>query len=131
MRDRPLFAAIYAVLVLSIAGVPPMSGFWAKFLVIGAAFASGTPLHATLGVIALVAGFLTLYSMTMLWTQAFWRVPERGALATRRIPPAMMLAVALLAACTLGIGLGIEPVLRLARESAVQVMSTASLARER
>ena len=131
MRDHPRFSLLYGVLVLSIAGVPPMSGFWAKFLVIDAAFASGTRWHASLGVVALVAGFLTLYSMTILWTQAFWRVPERGVLATRRIPPAMIVAVALLAACTLGIGLGVEPVLRLARATATQVMSTASLARER
>ena len=131
MRDRPLFSALYAVLVLSIAGVPPMSGFWAKFLVIGATFESGTRWHASLGVLALVAGFLTLYSMTILWTQAFWRLPERGALVTRRIPFAMIVAVGLLAACTLGLGLGVEPVLRLARASASQVMSSEPIARER
>jgi multicomponent Na+:H+ antiporter subunit D len=125
MRDRPLFAALFAVLALSISGVPPMSGFWAKFLVIDAAFRTGSPSHAWLAVVALVTGALTLYSMSTLWTQAFWRTRDRGRNATRRIPPAMLIAVALLAACTLGIGLAVEPVARLARDSALQMMPAA------
>ena len=119
MRDRPLFAALFALLALSISGVPPLSGFWAKFLVIDAAFRTGSPWYAWLAVVALVAGLLTLYSMSTLWTQAFWRTRDRGRHATRRIPPAMLVAVALLAACTLGIGLAVEPVARLARDSAL------------
>jgi multicomponent Na+:H+ antiporter subunit D len=118
MRDQPLFALLFAALVLSISGVPPMSGFWAKFLVIDAAFRSGSSGHVWLAVIALVTGALTLYSMSTLWTQAFWRTRDRARNASRRIPPAMLVAVGLLAACTLGIGLVVEPVMRLAHESA-------------
>lgn len=122
MRQRPIFTTAFALLALSISGVPPLSGFWAKFLVIDAAFRAGSPWHVLLGVVALVAGILTLYSMTILWTQAFWRKQESDRLATRRIPPAMIAAVALLAASTLGIGLAVEPVVRLARDAAAQVM---------
>jgi multicomponent Na+:H+ antiporter subunit D len=126
MRDHPLFAGLFAVLALSISGVPPLSGFWAKFLVIDAAFRTGSPWYAWLAVVALVVGFLTLYSMSMLWTQAFWRTGDGGRRANRRIPPAMVMAVALLAACTLGIGLAVEPVARLARASALQMTSGAT-----
>jgi multicomponent Na+:H+ antiporter subunit D len=126
MRDHPLFAGLFAVLVLSISGVPPLSGFWAKFLVIDAAFRTGSPGYAWLAVVALVVGFLTLYSMSMLWTQAFWRTGDGARRANRRIPPAMVMAVALLAACTLGIGLAVEPVARLARASALQMTSGAT-----
>jgi multicomponent Na+:H+ antiporter subunit D len=118
MRERPLFAGLFAALVLSIAGVPPLSGFWAKFLVIDAAVRTGSPWNAGLAVVALVAGALTLYSMSTLWTRAFWRTREGRGPASRAIPPAMVAAVALLAACTLGIGVAVEPVARLARESA-------------
>ena len=78
MREQPLFAALFAVLALSISGVPPLSGFWAKFLVIDAAFRTRSPWYAWLAVVALVTGALTLYSMSTLWTQAFWRTRERG-----------------------------------------------------
>jgi multicomponent Na+:H+ antiporter subunit D len=122
MRDHPLFTALFAVLALSIAGVPPLSGFWAKFLVVDAAFRAGSAWSAWLAVIALVAGVLTLYSMSTLWTRAFWRPRDRGRNLTHRIPPAMLAAVALLAACTLGIGIAVEPVARLAREGAAQMV---------
>jgi multicomponent Na+:H+ antiporter subunit D len=128
MRDQPLFALLFAVLALSISGVPPMSGFWAKFLVIDAAFRGGSSWQAWLAVVALVTGALTLYSMSALWTQAFWRTRDRGRTASRRIPPAMLAAVGLLAACTLGIGLVVEPVARLARESAISLVPPSSRA---
>jgi multicomponent Na+:H+ antiporter subunit D len=129
MRDRPLFAALFAVLALSLSGTPPLSGFWAKFLVIDAAFRTGSPWHACLAVIALLAAILTLYSMSTLWTRAFWRTPDQGRIAARRIPPAMLVAVALLAACTLGIGLVVEPVARLSRDIALHMVPVAMPAR--
>lgn len=125
MRDHPLFAALFAVLALSISGVPPFSGFWAKFLVIDAAFRTGSPWSAWLAVIALVAGALTLYSMSTLWTRAFWRTRDGGRIASRRIPPAMLVAVALLTACTIGIGIAVDPVVRLARTSTLLITPVA------
>ena len=126
MRDQPLFAALFALLALSISGMPPLSGFWAKFLVIDAAFRTGSPWYAWLAVVALAAGALTLYSMSTLWTQAFWRTRDHGRRAARRIPPAMVIAVAMFAASTLAIGLAVEPIARLARESAARMTSAAS-----
>lgn len=125
MREQPLFAALFAVLALSISGIPPLSGFWAKLLVIDAAFRAASPWYGWLAVIALAAGFLTLYSMSTLWTRAFWRTPARGGKATRPIPPAMVVAIALTAACTIGIGLAVEPFARLSRDTAVRMMPVA------
>jgi multicomponent Na+:H+ antiporter subunit D len=129
MRDHPGFAAAFAVLALSISGVPPLSGFWAKFLVIDAALRTQSPWYALLAGVALFAGFMTLYSMSTLWAQAFWRTRHRGRSVGHRIPPAMVVAVSLLAACTLGIGLLVEPVARLARDSALQVAGVAASGR--
>ena len=126
MRDQPLFAGLFAVLALSISGVPPLSGFWAKLLVIDAAFRAGSPGSAWLAVVALATGFLTLYSMSTLWTRAFWRGRDRGRSAARRIPPAMLAAVALMAACTLGLGIAVEPVARLARDVALRMTPAAA-----
>jgi multicomponent Na+:H+ antiporter subunit D len=123
IREHPFFSSLFAVLALSISGIPPMSGFWAKALVIDAAFRARTPWSGWLAVVALVTGFLTMYSMSTVWTRAFWQ-PRRGdGRAPRRIPGAMVTAVGLLAACTVGLGLAIEPAVRLARAAALQLPS--------
>jgi multicomponent Na+:H+ antiporter subunit D len=123
MRERPLTAALFATLALSLSGIPPLSGFWAKFLVIDAAFRGGA---FWLGVMALIVGLLTLYSMSKVWTDAFWRSPPRARKLTRGVPPAMLGAVALLAACTMGIGLAVGPISSFARAAAVQMLPSAA-----
>jgi multicomponent Na+:H+ antiporter subunit D len=126
IREHPRFSMLFAVLALSIAGVPPLSGFWAKALVIDAAFRSATPAAGWLVAVALVTGFLTLYSMSVVWTQTFWRPRKRAGHMARPIPPAMIASVALLAACTLGLGLAIEPAVRLSRTAAAQLTPSAA-----
>ena len=41
MYRNPLLAALFLIPALSLAGLPPLSGFWAKFLVIDATFRAG------------------------------------------------------------------------------------------
>lgn len=118
MFHQPLFAGLFALLAFSMVGVPPLSGFWGKVFVIDAAFRGG---KVWLAVVALVVGFLTLYSMSKLWSQAFWKAPPRTRRAPRRIPVAMIVALALLCACTLGIGLAVEPVWEYVSAAARQV----------
>jgi len=127
IREHPRFSALFAVLALSISGVPPLSGFWAKAFVIDAAFRSESPVAVWLVAVAVVTGFLTLYSMSVLWTQAFWRRRTREGHVARPIPPAMVAGVALLAACTLGLGLAIEPAVRLSRDAAAQLRPDAAM----
>lgn len=122
MRDRPFFAAMFALLAFSISGVPPLSGFWAKFLVIDAALRLDDLSGAMLALVAIIVSFLTLYSMSKLWTQAFWKTPMRDGHAARVIPGAMVWSVGILAMCTLVIGLAPDFLLQFAREAAVQIV---------
>lgn len=101
VRSQPLLAALVAVPILSLAGIPPFSGFWAKLLVIRGSFAVGL---GWLGVVALLVGLLTIFSMSSVWARAFWQ-PRADGLRARRVPPAMLLAIGLLSAATLAIGL--------------------------
>ncbi len=66
---RPLIAALFAIPALSLAGLPPFSGFVAKFAVISAGIEAASPVIVT---VALVAGALTLLSMTKIWLGVFW-----------------------------------------------------------
>jgi multicomponent Na+:H+ antiporter subunit D len=122
IREHPYFSALFAVLALSISGIPPLSGFWAKALVIDAAFRGGGAWAWGLAAVALMTGFLTLYSMSTVWMLAFWQ-PRRGAATARALPAAMLVAVGLLAACTVGLGLAVEPAVRMSRAAALQLTS--------
>jgi len=66
---KPLIAAFFAIPALSLAGLPPFSGFVAKFAVISAGIDEN---ETAIVVVALVAGALTLLSMTKIWLGVFW-----------------------------------------------------------
>jgi len=125
MVHHPMFAGLFAMLAFSMVGIPPFSGFWGKVFVIDAAFRGGS---VWLAVVALIVGFLTLYSMSILWSQAFWKAAPRSRRMLRRIPPAMTFAMAVICACTLGIGLAVEPVSEFVHAAARQMTSGGTMA---
>lgn len=122
---RPMLALLFALMALSLVGIPPLSGFWAKLLVLQEAFAQRRFVWAALG---LLVSLLTLYSMMKIWLEAFWkRHPESGdegesAAASdwqaRRVflAPAWA-AICALAVVTLAIGLAPQALIEFARDA--------------
>ena len=55
-QTRPLFAAAIAIFMFSLAGIPPLFGFWPKLLVFNAAVASGYLSLAVAGILGTVIG---------------------------------------------------------------------------
>jgi NADH-quinone oxidoreductase subunit N len=55
-RTHPTMAFFFAVLMFSLAGIPPLAGFFAKFYVFLAAIKAGLYMLAVLGVLASVVG---------------------------------------------------------------------------
>jgi len=126
-RHRPGVALLFLIPALSLAGVPPLSGFFAKFIIIRA----GIEVSAwTITGIALLVGLLTLYSMIKIWVEVFWKtVPEN--VNTDRLTGAkpdkglwlLLLPIVGLAACTLFIGLSGQPIYELADAAAEQLLN--------
>jgi len=83
VRARPAIAVLFAIPALSLAGLPPFSGFVAKFAVISAGISSEE--HVIVAV-ALVAGALTLLSMTKIWTGVFWGEPAEASISAPALP---------------------------------------------
>lgn len=73
IRRLPVAAALFLVAALSLAGIPPLSGFVGKLAIIDAGFAAGTN---TIVAVSLVVSLLTLFSMTKIWNGVFWGTPE-------------------------------------------------------
>ncbi|MEM6482491.1 MAG: Na+/H+ antiporter subunit D [Pseudomonadota bacterium] len=123
-KSAPLLAVLFFIPAFSLAGFPPLSGFWAKFLLVKAALdVEGWVIAA----VALVVGLLTIYSMTKIWAAAFWEPhPDCVAPSLSRLSAkergALLWPVAGLAAMTIAIGLSPEPFVAFAERSAAQLL---------
>ncbi|MFK7161749.1 Na+/H+ antiporter subunit D [Marinospirillum sp. MEB164] len=128
-KERPLLAILFLIPAFSLAGLPPLSGFFAKFIIIRA----GIEAEAwVITFVALLVGMLTLYSMTKIWAEAFWKpVPE--GISTDKLTGKvkdsglvyLYIPIVLLAICTLLIGLYGQPIYELAEASAQQLLNPA------
>ena len=73
---RPIIAALFAASALSLAGLPPFSGFVAKLALVDAGVESSSFAIVT---VALVGSALTLLSMAKIWIGVFWGKPTPPA----------------------------------------------------
>ncbi|KRF43185.1 cation:proton antiporter [Terrabacter sp. Soil811] len=69
----PVLATLFFVSAMNLSGIPPLSGFLAKVGLLNAGIELGTPLAWLLVVGGIVTSLLTLYALTKVWSQAFWR----------------------------------------------------------
>ena len=119
-RSNGWIAALFFIPAFSLAGFPPLSGFWAKMLLIRASL----EIHRfELAVVAAVVGLLTVYSMTKIWTEVFWKpapesVPAVEQQVVRNSSAWMVAPVAGLTLLTILIGLGAEYVFQFAMQAA-------------
>lgn len=123
-KATPLLGVVFLFQALSLAGIPPLSGFWGKYMIVVEGIRLG---HGVLVALALIAGVLTLFSMLKIWMAAFWREAGDGAevhLEERRWKP-MLGVVAAMTAVSVCIGLGAEFMLKLAAEAARQLTDRA------
>ena len=127
--SAPLLSVLFLIAALALAGLPPLSGFWAKFILIKAGLDAA---DYTIVTVALVVSLLTLYSMTKIWNEAFWKnAPRTDIPETESADPGpqdrslrlMMLPIIGLAILSILIGLFAEPFLMLATRAAEQLMN--------
>lgn len=118
-KSAPALALLFAVPAFSLAGIPPLSGFFAKFILVKAGLQESNFILVS---VSLLCGVLTLFSMTKIWNEAFWKKPTEP-LTPRpagflRILPAVSLAL-----MTVVIGALSGPLFDLAREAGNQLMT--------
>lgn len=124
-RSRPILALLFFIPAFSLAGFPPLSGFWAKMVLIRASLEAG---HLLLAVVAALVGLLTVYSMSKIWGEAFWKpLPDsvkRDAAGRQQQLSAWLIApAALLALMTVAIGLWAEPFVAFSMTAAHELLN--------
>ncbi len=75
----PVLAILFFTSAMNLSGIPPLSGFLAKIGLLHAGLEVGTPMSWVLVVAGIVTSLLTLYALTKVWSQAFWRSAPREA----------------------------------------------------
>lgn len=122
-KERPGLSILFLVSAMSLAGVPPLSGFFAKLALIIAGLRQGAWLATAT---ALGVSLLTLYSMAKIWTYAFWKPAPVPLPDLDPMPPgrwaAFLLPMAAFTAITIGLGLFAGPVFDYAMAAAAQLM---------
>ncbi len=135
----PAFALLFLIPALSLAGIPPLSGFFAKLALVQAGLAAQSYMIVF---VALAVSLLTLLSMTKIWNEAFWKPqpPESlpaatqtamraAAVSKRKGLGTLIVPIAILAALTVCISLAAGPVFALATVAAEQLLDPAGYIR--
>jgi multicomponent Na+:H+ antiporter subunit D len=123
LRQRPMLATLFILAALSLAGVPPLSGFFSKLALLTAAVGQG---RYAIAAVSLAVSVLTLFSMTKIWSEAFWKAPPQQARShAGAVDWKVMSPVAVLVVLTVALGILAEPALQVARAAAGQLLSGA------
>ncbi len=119
-RRQPWLAVWFLLPAFSLAGLPPFSGFWAKFTLAAAGLEAG---QYGIVVVALLVGLLTLLSMGIVFAEVFWKEPPKASTGLEaRGWTRQGLPIALLALLALGLGLWAEPLLHLSQKAALELL---------
>jgi NADH-quinone oxidoreductase subunit N len=95
-KTNPGLALTFSIFLLSLAGVPPLAGWFAKFVMFRAVFASGTTAAVTLGVIAAIFSVVAFFYYAAVVRQMWFHEPaDLGETTTARLPAALGVALAL------------------------------------
>lgn len=128
VRRAPIFAVLFTIPALSLAGMPPFSGFLAKLAVVTAGLEAEE--YLMVGV-SLLASLLTIFSMSKIWAGVFWGTADdpTPAMAAadaedRRLPidPGATAATVVLVAATLIVPIFGGSVYDLAERAATQLL---------
>lgn len=98
-KDKPLFALLFFLPALSLAGLPPTSGFFGKLFLILAGFESE---DWAITITALVVSIFTLFSMVKIWNEVYWKKPAEHTVLSHQpvkvnlLPVAATVAIVLL-----------------------------------
>ena len=125
-RSRPGLALAFLVGALALMGIPPLTGFWPKVMIVETGLELGAILAVT---VVLIYSLLTFIPMIRIWSHAFWS-PEPGTArgsdwdigAGRTENRLLTLPVAALAILVLLIGLVPEPLMQITEGAAAGIL---------
>ncbi|MFG0257141.1 MAG: proton-conducting transporter membrane subunit [Phycisphaerales bacterium JB043] len=80
LQRAPGLSMMFFVVMMALVGLPPMSSFFGKALLLREGFTSGNDAAFAVSIIGLVAGAITLLVMARVWVRVFWLTPDEHTL---------------------------------------------------
>lgn len=126
----PKISIIMAIVLFSLVGIPPLSGFWSKIYLFEASYESSNYLF--LG--SLIFGsFVTLFVIARLWANVFWKQQtieheesDKFILMSPFKRSMLVIPIGILATMSLFIGFNIEFIIQLAERITDELLDTSS-----
>jgi multicomponent Na+:H+ antiporter subunit D len=125
-RYAPMIAVMFALPALSIAGLPPFSGFVGKFALVSAGIEVD---QWAIVAVSLVVSLLTMYVMVRIWSGAFWGEPEDPAIVAwiesddSQVPRLMTAAAAAVVAMSVALMVFAGPLYDYAERTAADLLA--------
>jgi multicomponent Na+:H+ antiporter subunit D len=122
-KTAPLIAVLFLVPAFTLAGFPPLTGFWAKVLLVQATLEAGNWFMVAL---ALIVSLLTIWSLMIVWARVFWEAhpdglePRLSDLGPVRLQ--LLVPIAALGLASILIGLFPNGLILLVQDAAVQLL---------
>jgi multicomponent Na+:H+ antiporter subunit D len=125
-RRAPVIAALFMLAALSLAGLPPFSGFVAKLALVEAGLALD---QYAIVAVSLAASVLTLFSMLKIWGGVFWGEPDEapprslgGPTERLRSPRLMVASTTAVVGLSIAVALAAGPIFDLSERAASAVV---------
>jgi len=119
LKTHPALTWMFFISAISLAGIPPFSGFFSKFPIILAGFQEK---QYIISGVALLVGLLTLFSMMKIFSYAFWGKQKHTNEQAKLPIGKLLLPIAPLVALTIILGIAAEPIFQYSLQVAEQIM---------
>jgi multicomponent Na+:H+ antiporter subunit D len=123
LKAYPIIGLTFFVSAFSLAGLPPLSGFWAKLGILQASLKNE---HWLLSFTVVLVGIFTLISMLKIWLGTFWSSASSETKPNEsviKIPVQMWLPCLFLALCTVSIGLFGNVLFEYSEQAAIDLLN--------
>lgn len=119
IRNYPVLGWMFFIVVLSLTGIPPLSGFLGKMLLGQAAIETGSYVLLT---VSFLSGMVILYSLLRIFMSCFWGETIISEEEERPLSKSLIFPSAILVALTFVLGIGAESFAPYIKDAAYTLM---------
>jgi len=124
MKQAPFVAILFFISAMALVGIPPLSGFFGKFMLLKGGVESGEYIHVAS---ALGVSFLTLFSMVKIWNEAYAKsVPEevqKNGFQFAKAPVQLIASSVILVVVTISLTVGSKYIIDVCAMAADQLLN--------